>query len=87
MGKFNTADVEQTDEDKRILGRQMKFIRDFDEMISRDGVTPVGTLKSKAVKQITSVPAKAVEIQKEEEIDYLNYAKGKDYTRIAKDAV
>lgn len=87
MGKFNTADVEQTNEDKRILGRQMKFIRDFDEMMSRNDVTPVGTLKSETVKQIVSAPVKTVEIPQTEDIDYLNYFKGKDYTRIGQDAV
>ena len=82
MGRFNTAEAEQTEADKRILGKQMKYIHAFDEMISRDGVTPVGTLKSESVKQIASAPAKVVEIPKTEEIDYLNYFKGKDYTRI-----
>lgn len=87
MGRFNTAEAEQTETDKRILGKQMKYIHAFDEMISRNSITPVGTLKSESVKQITSVPAKAVEIPKTEEIDYLNYFKGKDYTRIGQDAV
>ena len=87
MGRFNTAEAEQTEADKRILGKQMKYIHAFDEMISRDGVTPVGTLKSESVKQIASAPAKVVEIPKTEEIDYLNYFKGKDYTRIGQDAV
>ena len=87
MGRFNTAEAEQTETDKRILGKQMKYIHAFDEMISRDGITPVGTLKSESVKQIASAPTKAVEIPKTEEIDYLNYFKGKDYTRIGQDAV
>ena len=87
MGRFNTADVEQTEEDKRILGKQMKYIHAFDEMMVRNGVTPVGTLKSESVKQIASAPVKAVKIPKTEEIDYLNYFKGKDYTRIGQDAV
>lgn len=87
MGRFNTAEAEQTETDKRILGKQMKYIHAFDEMISRNSITPVGTLKSESVKQITSVPAKAVEIPKTEEIDYLNYFKGKDYSRIGQDAV
>ena len=87
MGRFNTADVEQTEEDKRILGKQMKYIHAFDEMMARNGVTPVGTLKSESVKQIALAPVKAVKIPKTEEIDYLNYFKGKDYTRIGQDAV
>ena len=56
-------------------------------MMSRNDVTPVGTLKSETVKQIVSAPVKTVEIPQTEDIDYLNYFKGKDYTRIGQDAV
>lgn len=87
IGKFNTADAEQTEKDKRILGKQMQYIHAFDEMMSRNSVTPVGILKSELVKQIVSASAKVVDIPKTEEIDYLNYLKGKDYTRIGQDAV
>lgn len=73
MGTFNTATAEQTEEDKRIMGRQVQFGKAFDRMMSRDAVTPVGIMKKETARTINATPAKAVETATGDEGDFLNY--------------
>ena len=73
IGTFNTATAEQTEEDKRIMGKQVQFGKAFDRMMQRDAVTPVGIMKKETAQAISATPAKAVENAISDENDFLNY--------------
>ena len=74
MGRFNTAAMEQTDEDRRIMEEQLKFGKAFDRMLEREAVTPVGILPKAAADQVASAPAKEAFIpEKDEDTDFMDY--------------
>ena len=60
VGTFNTAEAEQTDEDKRIMTEQNKLISRFDAMTKKDAITPVVVMKTETVHKISKATAKPV---------------------------
>ena len=59
VGTFNTADAEQTDEDREIFVAQQKKIADFNGYVNRNAIVPVGVAK---VEQPIEVAVEALEL-------------------------
>ena len=59
VGTFNTADAEQTDEDREIFVAQQKKIADFNGYVNRNAIVPVGVAK---VEQSIEVAVEALEL-------------------------
>ena len=70
VGTFNTADVEQTEEDKAIFLKQQKKIASFNRYVKDNAINHVGVLKEKDT-YTEEVEGLAVDMpNKEEEEDY-----------------
>lgn len=70
VGTFNTADVEQTEEDKAIFLKQQKKIASFNRYVKDNAINHVGVLKEKDT-YTEEVEGLAVDMpHKEEEEDY-----------------
>ena len=72
VGTFNTADAEQTDEDKDIFVAQQKKIADFNSYVSRNAIKSVGVAKAELMDEVplVSLELPAIESEPEEHISY-----------------
>lgn len=80
VGTFNTADVEQTDEDKAIFVEQQKKISHFNKYVRDNEISAVGVSKPQPerLKAVETVELPSMETEQEE-----NYVPPEDYTRKA----
>lgn len=63
VGAFNTAEAEQTDEDKLIMIEQNKLISQFDAMTKKEAITPVVVMKTETAHKISQVTTKPVQVE------------------------
>lgn len=80
VGTFNTADAEQTDEDKAIFVEQQKKISHFNKYVRDNEISAVGVSKPQPerLKVVEVVELPSMETEQEE-----NYVPPEDYTRKA----
>lgn len=80
VGTFNTADAEQTDEDKAIFVEQQKKISHFNKYVRDNEISAVGVSKPQPerLKAVETVELPPMETEQEE-----NYVPPEDYTRKA----
>lgn len=80
VGTFNTADAEQTDEDKAIFVEQQKKISHFNKYVRDNEISAVGVSKPQPerLKVVETVELPPMETEQEE-----NYVPPEDYTRKA----
>nr|DAM86022.1 MAG TPA: transposase [Caudoviricetes sp.] len=80
VGTFNTADAEQTDEDKAIFVEQQKKISHFNKYVRDNEISAVGVSKPQPerLKAVETVELPSMEMEQEE-----NYVPPEDYTRKA----
>lgn len=80
VGTFNTADAEQTDEDKAIFVEQQKKISHFNKYVRDNEISAVGVSKPQPerLKAVEAVELPSTETEQEE-----NYVPPEDYTRKA----
>lgn len=84
---YQVAELEQTREDRRILGRQSKRLRTWDEYVDRlkpEGLIKISKDQSKAIDlkpvQVVAMPQ---DDEAEVEVDTNWAVQGKDYTNVA----
>ena len=72
VGTFNTADAEQTDEDKDIFVAQQKKIADFNSYVSRNAIKGVGVAKAEQIVDISleTLELPDIDTEPEEHISY-----------------
>ena len=72
VGTFNTADAEQTDEDKDIFVAQQKKIADFNSYVSRNAIKGVGVAKAEPIVDISleTLELPDIDTEPEEHISY-----------------
>lgn len=81
VGTFNTADCEQTQEDKDIFRRQMERISEFKSYLKENAVANLGVSK---VRKEPLIDAKVLELPTYEEVSYDSYLPDvEDYARKA----
>lgn len=80
VGTFNTADAEQTDEDKSIFVEQQKKISHFNKYVRDNEISAVGVSKPQPeqIKAIEAAELPSMGTEQEE-----NYVPPEDYTRKA----
>lgn len=80
VGTFNTADAEQTDEDKAIFVEQQKKISHFNKYVRDNEISAVGVSKPQPeqLKPVEAVELPSMGTEREE-----NYVPPEDYTRKA----
>lgn len=80
VGTFNTAEVEQTEDDKQAMTSQLKLISQFDSMTKKQSISPVIVMKAETAKKISEATAEEVKITQNEPtaeeliLQYSNYA-------------
>lgn len=72
VGTFNTADAEQTDEDKDIFIAQQKKIADFNSYVSRNAIKGVGVAKAEPIVDMSleTLELPDIDTEPEEHISY-----------------
>ena len=72
VGTFNTADAEQTDEDKDIFVAQQKKIADFNSYVSRNAIKGVGVAKAEPIVDISleTLELPDIDTEPDEHISY-----------------
>ena len=62
VGTFNTADAEQTDEDKEIFVNQQKKIAAFNAYVKNNAIASVGISKAEPTAQEEAAPPPPLEL-------------------------
>lgn len=72
VGTYNTADAEQTDEDKDIFVAQQKKIADFNSYVSRNAIKGVGVAKAEPIVDLSleTLELPDIDTEPEEHISY-----------------
>ena len=62
VGTFNTADAEQTDEDREIFVNQQKKIAAFNAYVKKNAIASVGISKAEPTAQEEAAPPPSLEL-------------------------
>lgn len=88
VGTFNTADCEQTEEDKAIFVEQQKKIAGFNKWVADNAIDRLGVMKATAAPPPAEPSEKeALELpQVQEQEEELNYIPNTDYSKMGLEA-
>lgn len=71
VGTFNTADCEQTEEDKAIFVEQQKKIAGFNKWVADNAIDRLGVMKATTAPKLENEHIEALELKPKEEPKYL----------------